>query len=771
MNLRRFVVTHLAVSIVLLAGQGLAQTPDSRTDNSNDPFAAKHRELAAENPEGLSFSLQLKNHQNKFHPGEIIPLELSFASSLPDTYVLDNANYDRSGRLDMDTFVIDRPNDAVDPLHEYYESAMFGFMGGGLRGIEALDSKPRLINYELNEWLRLNKPGKYRLYVLAGRITKGKPHHFGNTPVRPASNIVEFEILPRDEEWDKQKLAEAVKLIDSNPKASGYPNEPGRAGCRTLRFLDTEASIKEIIRRFRGEAQTCDFEYDFGLLGTSRQNFAVTQMERAVYDPDQPIIGYFLNTLTFLAFQRDNPGPLPPYPMNDEAAQKLWQAQMTARRHAFEQVKQKYATQLAIAVKDKQRRAAALSIDTLAELRISNLQGDEGMRFDIAESLAKVFFDLPVEKQRALVEYQWSMISGPAMLPVLRELYQHPPDMHEIPQPFPGLALLRIYQLAPEEGRQLILDEIGRPDSRVRSSILSRLPDKALPQLEDTIVARAIDQRDDNALALVSRYVSAAALPQLRVAFEHQIGRMACAEQESLINYFLRADQAFGLQMIQKALSSRKNTHCYPNVLTSAAGDTITPEFEAIAVENLNDPDAEVVFSAVRVLCSHGSLANKPKIVAAIKQVVDRLREAKVDPESSSGNGPFPGYLVESMLRNYAMATPWVTASDEFKDLQQLCLTGQCRDQLKPRELTAEREIYFFYFEGLHEERRFAVGYYDSLDWHGLKEKLIQYPKGTKFTWHSENHPRELDQQLFDELQTYLKEKGFELVRVDLNKN
>jgi hypothetical protein len=322
--------------------------------------------------------------------------------------------------------------------------------------------------------------------------------------------------------------------------------------------------------------------------------------------------------------------------------------------------------------------------------------------------------------------------------------------------------------LSPEEGRQLILNEIKRPDLRVRISVLGLLPDKELPELEDIIVEHAINHLDETEVALVSRYVSAAALPRLRAAFENRIGKMACAEQASLISYFLRANQNYGLEATRKALASRKDTHCYPNVLTDAAGDTISPEFEALAIEYLNDPDPEVVFSVVKVLCEHGSITNKPKIKAAIKQVIDRWREARVDPEAPAPGGVmFAGYFAESLLRTYALAVPWITSSDEFKELADLCLTKQCQQQLKPRDLTSDPAIHFFHFGGTKDEGRFTLGDYQSLSWQALKEKVLQFPKETKFTWHADNIVKEIDRQLFEDLKSYLKEKGFELVRFE----
>ena len=50
--------------------------------------------------EAASLTIRFTGGMNTFHVGEIIPIELSFTASLPDTYDMSNRNYDRSGRLD-----------------------------------------------------------------------------------------------------------------------------------------------------------------------------------------------------------------------------------------------------------------------------------------------------------------------------------------------------------------------------------------------------------------------------------------------------------------------------------------------------------------------------------------------------------------------------------------------------------------------------------------------------------------------------------------------
>src|SRR6266567_974008 len=262
------------LSLSQVQSHGLAQS------TTPDEFARNHLQLIAKNPDGLTFTLKLKGPGTQFHVGEIIRLELNFASSLPETYVYYNATYDRSGRLQIDRFILDRADGATDPLDDYYHKSLGGFLGGGLRGIGALSTKPEVANYDLNEWFRFDKPGKYRLYAVSHRLSKGKPYHQGNTPLEPASNMVQFEILPADREWEQKTLSEAAKALDSAPRATSQVGEDDhRPACRVLRFMGTEAAVKEMVKRFRGQESQCDFEYYLGLLGAPNRPFAIEQMQ------------------------------------------------------------------------------------------------------------------------------------------------------------------------------------------------------------------------------------------------------------------------------------------------------------------------------------------------------------------------------------------------------------------------------------------------------------------------------------------------------------
>jgi hypothetical protein len=64
--------------------------------------------LCAQSESGVSLTIRFADGTSRFHVGEIIPVELSFKASIPDMYDMEMRTYDRSGRLDIETFMLCR---------------------------------------------------------------------------------------------------------------------------------------------------------------------------------------------------------------------------------------------------------------------------------------------------------------------------------------------------------------------------------------------------------------------------------------------------------------------------------------------------------------------------------------------------------------------------------------------------------------------------------------------------------------------------------------
>src|SRR5262249_19509683 len=203
-------------------------------------------------------------------------------------------------------------------------------------------------------------------------------------------------------------------------------------------------------------------------------------METQLASPGQPVSNDWLHLMILLTMASGRQGLQ--RPVSDDELQ--WREYWERHQKLFDQLQAKYAALLAQSIHLKTGKARAVSANTLLELKWDKTKMPD---------VASFFNDLPTRQQQSLLEYRWKRIAGDSMLPILRQLYKRRPegnseDSYEISE-INALALKRIYELAPEEGRQLIMAEMRRPKPRVGHQsmgikTLTILPDETLPELD-----------------------------------------------------------------------------------------------------------------------------------------------------------------------------------------------------------------------------------------------------------------------------------------------
>ena len=328
-----------------------------------DQFLQQHEERRLEMPQDISCELRLASKTHSFHQGEMIPIELGISSSTPDRYEHDGADYDRSGRLSIDSFVVDRKSDAVDPLDDYFNRGYALFQSGGLRYFGALVQQPYISYYDVNEWLQFDKPGKYRLFISSGRVSVGERTGQEHKGFPVISNIIEFEIAPADENWSQTKLKTLERSLDSPLSAKDH-----KAACRELRFLTTELAAKEIIRRFTGQDEVCQFEFFMALQGSPHRKLVIDEMTLAMNKSDFPVTRDFVEDLWLLSYFYQTAGSfkkdLGGAAGNDDAD---WDTIFDLKGKQIES--EKVANNLEAALKNKTGQALAISTATLNYIR------------------------------------------------------------------------------------------------------------------------------------------------------------------------------------------------------------------------------------------------------------------------------------------------------------------------------------------------------------------------------------------------------------------
>lgn len=745
MHLRRDVTRKPRLLVIAFAAASLPFTVSGHQQSSSSSGAAP-----------VTLTIRFMDGRTQFRPGETLPLELLFDSSVPKRFVVDGATYDRGGRLTIDDFAVE-PNDAVrDPLLDYF--ALGGGSLGGLRSMGVLGEKPFIVKVSLNDWLRFDKPGRYTLAVRSRRVKEeltgtAAPGPFG--PVQ--SNVLSFEIIARDPEWEAKEFASAMQLLNS-----AGPGVDRRQGCRTLQFLATDAAVDALIAHFDDDAWACGFEAAAGVISANDRERAVRQLEAGLRMPDRPVSYRYLDTLALLTVLVQHPELRPrqtretkgrfPQPLDREGLQQLVDSSRTT-----------YTAILDEALPQKTERAKAMILSWRLE------QGRTPAATRVREQLVPFFRQLSTDRQATLLEFQWSSVAEPAMVPVLRSIIDDPAAASTSLR---DLAVRRLYELAPDEGRTRILAEIVNPSRNATLKTLGALPDRELPQFDDALADNIDPERSGATFEirteLLQRYASPAVAGQVLPKVDRLIGRLACRPQAALLAYFLRVSSDLGRSLLDRALASRSDTGCFRAVIADIAKLGMTKELEAAAIDRLDDPDPQVVISAAEALGRFGSPAASAPLRARFEEWHRRwaskateIRFTYAQENSDSIQGTVEHTFVQALTR----ARAWVADESDVRELQMLCVTDNCRQQIG-YIINAARDRYIRVWRADgHDDDGIDVAQYQLTSRNAALEKLSQFPKGTVFRLDVNALAPDVATRVASELMKAAAERGITLTR------
>ena len=356
------------------------------------------------------------------------------------------------------------------------------------------------------------------------------------------------------------------------------------------------------------------------------------------------------------------------------------------------------------------------------------------------------------------------------MLPVLRGIYERGKSESQLT----SLALTRIYELSPDEGRRLILEEMRQPSPRVNIQTLTLLPDETLPEVDALVEERAGDDKFDSEilLQLAQRYASSAVAAKLRATYEEKIGRFACLPQKALLQYFLRVDPDSAIGMVEKAIDSREATGCFRFLLTDIAKTRMNPELEKIAVSTLNDSDTELVLNAVEMLGQYGSKDSRDVLLRRFEEwhEVWDGRERELAKQQQDDMLKAQVRVEAALLRSLANSPAWLADEELLTKLRSLCVSRSCIAEADSLLQQFGTNITGFFEWQSSKVATASIGQYNVLPWDQLKIKVLQYPKGTTFSWSSDRPDSGDDQGAFNELRNYLEKHEMKLRRFEADK-
>jgi hypothetical protein len=700
--------------------------------------------------------VSIANDQREFQIGETIPLQLSFTSTVKDRYEINMATYDRSGRMKHEHFTVSPAQGAVDPFD------MYGLVGGGLTSFQFLSPVPSTIKFNLNEWVRFTQPGEYRLIVSSNRVGVGnRLSPSGTSLVTARSNQLTLKIVAADPLWQKRVFDEAVANLDAPAPVKAEQREQyassRRQAVETLRFLGTAEAARAMAKRMRGEPGGLDHTYMIGLISSPERSIARTALEEALADPDHPINATFLYALRMVNLD-------------------------TNATHAdAQEAQQRVLAELLAALPSKRGKALSTSLNTALNQAWDVAALPQQTTDKLSSQLVSMFDQLPLSEQNNLLSFRWNKFKSPALLPLLKryaQSYRDFPQMNESNAYYSlqlsGSALRRWYELDPAGARPAIITEITRPRPRFNARVLGLLPDKTLPEVEFALAEHFVASEDldgeSNLASLIARYATDAILPQITEKLDSRIGKCACAIQNPLLAYILRVSPASAPPRIEKAIAARGEgfSGCNHELFQIVSEIHYDPLLEDMGVKSLDDPDPQVAMNAATMLGKFGS----PAVESALwqryaswnAQWAGRESQLDITLAEAVNENVFQLGLGQNLMKALARGKSWLSDKTRLQRLSQLTKVRQIQNLGAYLKMWEDPVVSISFQHGAEPFPFIAqVAQYEFQSPDALKEKLAQFPSGTKFLLSTPVVESPANDQTRDELRTFLSSHGMSL--------
>jgi hypothetical protein len=371
-------------------------------------------------------------------------------------------------------------------------------------------------------------------------------------------------------------------------------------------------------------------------------------------------------------------GVMPPYP-SDGAAQQAWQAESQRRTKLVAEKRDHYVSVLVQKLQGKKGEASALTREGLLAVAEASPTQPAWLTGTV-DSLIADFRTLPSQMQLSLLGSRWPLLRDRDVLPLLTDLYADPPKP---PLGYPSvreLALRRIYELAPDRGRTLILAELHRPSGVTMSEkTLLMLPDKSLPELNEVFSAQAARGGPLPAV-LITRYGTGEIVKNVEagyLAFNAQLDREKFPHCPfPLVLYFLKFDPEFGERELRKTFATGP---CYDigRELDSYGSSAMSPALERLAIEYLTIGNVPVKRGSAEVLGKYGSPAAQQPLWEAMEAFRSWWKGREDDLRKPVGQ---EGTVLERALRiALGQGSGWRLGQEELRRLLALCSSEDCR--------------------------------------------------------------------------------------------
>ncbi|MGB7846497.1 MAG: hypothetical protein WBL63_12845 [Candidatus Acidiferrum sp.] len=625
-----------------------------------------------------------------------------------------------------------------------------------------LSAKPVVISIDLNEWVRFDQPGVYKVTVTSHRvsdISEGGAPPFGQGGIELRSNTVELHVIAATKAWQDAQLAAILRELKAEPEPMGMQSPARQAAISSLRYLGTVEAARVMAQHVREDEPSMLYSCVFGLIGLPGrlQPAAVAALRKLIEEPNFPVSSWIL--ITYAVVQLSDP---------DADTQILMKEQ--------QQIESEDLKLAVSALPAKQGQARAATVQTI--LNMSTTELTPRIEADLGSVLRASLAELPIEKQTMELDYHWEQLRSKELLPVLKQDAEmalddprakgNPYDVRDLKE----VAFRRWYELDPNDAHQALLSQIGSANPSMGAESLTFLPDEKLPQYERTWSDAFMTASDFNVVtrlaSLMMRFGSGSAVPMVRGRAEVLMGKWGCAAQGAALAYLVKFDPASARPLIDRAVAERGpgKTACNRSVFQFIAPYETDPLLTEAAIATLNDPDPQVINDALIYLMSYGDKSSEEPLwnryVAWSEQWRGHEDVLEAREAGSPGNWADIG-LGENLARALIANQGWLADDGLISRVLQLCVGKQMCDQVKQTAESAKAKPFFVSAFKRGSLQNFQIAQYSAKSLELLDEKIAQFPRGSKFVL-ADSPPNTEDQRhLEDQVKALFEKHGMVL--------
>jgi hypothetical protein len=605
--------------------------------------------------------LKLADNKTTFKIGEPIRIVLELTA--------DRDGYNTDFTSDVSESSTDQLTVRPDAGVSHWRREAFG--GGYPRdyfSITKLSAEPVKIQFQLNDSIRFDRPGRYTVRYTTRRARPSSSAHDYPPPIPVTTNEVSFDVQAMSDSEEEQEVKRLSGLIDG---AHDWQTQSKFA--RELAFLAGDPAAREKVRRFfsaPGSPGNYFSEILSGLYVTRNRALVVQLLEKAMRDPGTQVESSLLSTLTSLRFLEQNPGLAKPVTTSTFGPNP---------DPRVVEIEQSYVSELAAGLGKRTGKAQTVTAMTVLTHLPKDPKAAAPLLAESRQVVLEQFENLSVFAHETLLEQYWNVLRDPSLIPALKRLLGSTDRMSKS---IHKTVLKRLIDLSPDEARPYVIAEISDPMSLVNPEILGSLPDKTLPEVDQPLLSqlRALAKGGvrmelwlKQKAAVAVRYATSSIYPDLMTIYAENLKQLTISSRAALLAYLAKQNEREALPLIEQQfaeLPANQEFNFLPELTKLYYSDAVA----AILRKRVESDQPEVASTTAYLMAKYGDADDRKILEARLERWRKEWGARQLEADTNQ-----QGRIESELLTGLNRAKDGRIAPERVKELQQSCITKMCK--------------------------------------------------------------------------------------------